>query len=503
MTADEKQINIGNAEKCAGRQHQSLSKKVIYSGGWVFAMRLGGRALGFVRTIILARLLAPEDFGLLGIAMLAILILDTFTQTGFYAALVQQKKDVKPYLDTAWTVSVIRGTVLCLILFLSAPLVADFFNSPGAETVIKILAATTLLTGFRNSGIVFFQKELEYKKQFIYQFSGTIGDFIVSVILAFVLRNVWALVWGGLAAAGIRLVMSYVVHPYRPRFVLEAGKIKEMFTFGRWVTVSGILVFFVTQGDDIFVGRMISAAALGLYQMAFLLSNLPATEITNALSKVTFPAYSKIGNDLARIKKAYLEVLQITSFTAMPLAGGIFILAYEFVEIFLGAKWLPIVPAMQVLVAAGIVRAIMATAGPVFDGIGRPDINTKLQAIRLTIMLLLIFPFVKWWGIFGAAMAVLISTVAAGAGFCQKVISVTQCGIYRFCRMIIFPATNGFMMVLVIALIKTGFTKIELPQFILLACSGSASYLFIAFLLDRYGNYGIIKLVREKAGVLR
>jgi O-antigen/teichoic acid export membrane protein len=128
---------------------------------WVFGLRITSRGLGFVRTIILARLLAPHDFGLLGIAILAISTLETLSQTGFQAALIQKKENIESYLDTAWTVSAIRGIILFLILFLSAPVIAKFFNSPQATLIIRIIAVSTLLSGFRNIGILFFQKELE------------------------------------------------------------------------------------------------------------------------------------------------------------------------------------------------------------------------------------------------------------------------------------------------------------------------------------------------------
>ena len=136
---------------------ESLAKKVIRGGLWVVALRIINRGLGFVRTIILARLLAPEDFGLLGIAMLAVATLETFSQTGFHQALIQKKENVESYLDTAWTISVIRGIILFGILFFTAPTVAKFFSSPLASLVIRVIAISTLLTGFRNIGIVFFQ----------------------------------------------------------------------------------------------------------------------------------------------------------------------------------------------------------------------------------------------------------------------------------------------------------------------------------------------------------
>ncbi|MBW2000976.1 MAG: oligosaccharide flippase family protein, partial [Deltaproteobacteria bacterium] len=155
---------------------EPLSKKVIRGGIWVFALRFTNRGLGFVRTIILARLLAPSDFGLLGIAMLAIAALETFSQTGFQAALIQKKENVESYLDTAWTVSAVRGIMLFFILFFCAPIVAQFFKSPQATLVIKVIAISTLISGFRNIGILFFQKELEFNKQFIYELSATLVD---------------------------------------------------------------------------------------------------------------------------------------------------------------------------------------------------------------------------------------------------------------------------------------------------------------------------------------
>ena len=193
--AVEKPNNSETTNMSDSHETESLSKRVVRGGMWVFALRIIGRSLGFIRTIILARLLAPSDFGLLGIAMLAILTLETFSQTGFQVALVQKKENVESYLDTAWTVSAIRGTLLFLILFFSAPMAAAFFNLPQATLVIKILAVSSLLSGTKNIGIIFFQKELKFKKQFVYDFSAILADLAVSISLAFILRSVWALVW--------------------------------------------------------------------------------------------------------------------------------------------------------------------------------------------------------------------------------------------------------------------------------------------------------------------
>ncbi|MBW2594456.1 MAG: lipopolysaccharide biosynthesis protein [Deltaproteobacteria bacterium] len=476
---------------------ESLSKKVVRGGMWVFGLRIIDRGLGFVRTIILARLLAPEDFGLLGIAMLAIATLETFSQTGFQTALIQKKENVESYLDTAWTVSAIRGVLIFLILFLFAPLVATFFNSPQAMLVIKVIAVSTLLSGFRNIGILFFQKELEFNKQFIYEFSATLVDITIAITLAFMLRSVWALVWGGLAANFVRLFMSYILHPYRPHVRLNKGEFKELFGFGKWVLGSSILVFLVTQGDDIFVGKMLGVTALGFYQMAYLISNMPTTEIAHVASQVTFPAYSKLQNDIQRLKEAYFDALQLTAFVSIPMAGGIFVLAPEFTQIFLGEKWMPMVSAMQVLVLAGLVRSIAATAGTLFVAIGRPQIDTLWEITRLFVLATLIYPFAMKWGLTGVSIVVFLSILVMSIGFGFEVVKITKCRGERFLRVVFFPLINTTFMISLISTLKIGNNMVGIWRFFLFIIIGVLAYFGIAYLLDRFFNYGIRALIKQ------
>jgi O-antigen/teichoic acid export membrane protein len=330
------------------RESNSLSQKVVRGGIWVFALRIVGRIFDLIRIVILARILVPYDFGLMGIALLTVAILETFSQTGFQEALIQKKNNIETYLDAAWTVLILRGLLLFAILSLIAPYAAVFFKVPQARPIIQVIGLSLLLGAFSNIGVIYFQKELEFNKQFVYQLSGTLADFIVAVSAALILRSVWALVFGLLAGAVVRLIVSYLIHPYRPHLSFDLKKTKELFGFGKWVLGSSILIFLITQGDDIFVGKLLGATMLGFYQMAYRISNMPATEITHVISQVTFPAYSKFQDNIPKLREAYLKVLQVTAFLSFPIAGLIFVLAPDFTKIFLGEKWMPMVPAMQV-----------------------------------------------------------------------------------------------------------------------------------------------------------
>lgn len=470
---------------------------MVKSGLWVFALRMLNRALGFIRTIILARLLAPEDFGLLGIALLSISMLETFSKTGFDSALIQKKENVESYLDTAWTVSALRGILLFFILLFSAPLIARFFNTPAAAQVIRVIALFTLLAGLRNIGILFFQKELEFNKQFSYEFSATLVDLTVAITLAFILRNVWALVWGGLAASLVRLVLSYVLHPHRPRMRIDREGFQELFGFGKWVLTSGILVFLVTQGDDILVGKLLGVTALGLYQMAYTLSNLPATEVTHMISKVTFPAYSKFQDDVPRLRQAYLRVLQLTAFVSFPLAGGILIFAPDFIRIFLGNKWIPMVPAVQVLVLAGLVRSIAATTGPIFHATGKPRIDTIWQIVRLLVLSTFIYPLTLRLGIFGTSIAVFLSIFAATIGFLVETIRIIKCDINILVKILILPLFTTSIVVLSVIVYQNYTLTINGLHLLLIAVLSLSYYLLLSYVTERTLNYGIYSLIKQ------
>jgi lipopolysaccharide exporter len=477
--------------------HESFSKRVVKGGFWVFSFRIFQQLFSLARLIILARILAPHDFGLMGIALLAMATLETFTQTGFQQALIQKKEDIKSYLDAVWTALILRGFILFAILYLIAPYTAIFFKTPEAKPIIQVIGFAILLQAFTNIGVIYFQKELEFNKEFKYQFAGTLADFIVAISAVFIFRNIWALVFGLLAGNAARCFMSYLIHPYRPHLNFNLGKSKELFGFGKWILGSNILIFLITQGDNIFVGKLLGATALGFYQMAYRISNMPATEITHVISRVTFPAYSKLQDNIPKLKAAYLKVLQLTAFLSIPIAGLIFVLAPDFTNIFLGEKWMPMVQPMEVLVFAGLVRSIQATTGPIFHAMGKPNIDTRWQIVRLSVIAACIYPFTIWWGILGTSGAVFLSNFVTNIGCSFKVVKITECEIKSFSKMVIFPLMNGIIMVLSIFTLKTVVNTTGIWEFLLFVSTGTLIYLITTYLLDRFLNYGIQTLMKE------
>jgi len=410
----------------------------------VLILRVLQRVLTLIRTIVLARILSPNDFGLFGIALLALSALETFSQTGFHHALIQKKNDISPYLNTAWTVQLARGIFLATLLFISSPFIAGFFNEPDAIDLLKALGLSIILQDARNIGIVFFQKELEFRKQFFFMFSGTLADFCVAIAAALILKNSWALVFGLIAGNLVRMIVSYIVHPYRPSLCFNIGQCKELFGFGRWVLGSNILIFLITHGDDVLLGRILGTTTLGLYQMAYRLSNLPATEITHVISQVSYPAFSKLQDNMQGLKNAYLKIQQNIAYLALPLSSLIIVLAPDFTAIFLGEKWLPIVPAMQILTLWGLIRAL-GNVTELARAVGKPKIGTYVHIVHLVFLAIFIYPLTLRWGMVGTSLAVLFASFIMRVVSVFSVLKIINCTIFEFGERLMKPFFISFI----------------------------------------------------------
>lgn len=480
-------------------QDSILSEKVAQGGIWLFSLRFLSRGLGFVRTIILARLLAPADFGLVGISLLAISTLDSLSQTGLQPALIQKKDSSRACMDTAWTFLVIRGIVLFLILFLSAPAISRFFKMPAVDLLIKVIAISVILSGFRNIGIVHFQKEMKFDKHFKYEICGSLIDLIVSIIFAFLLRNVWALVWGGLAGNVARFVMSYRLSDYRPRLAIDRTELYELFSFGKWILGTGVVYSVLAQVDSFTIGKIIGPTDLGYYQMAVLIAFLPSSEISYVLSQITFPAYSVIQDDSQRLKSAYLDVLRFTSLISIPIGVLLFVVAPEFIALFLGKAWLPVISCIQILVFSGISISITTTTMPVFSAKGKPKLETYLQACNLIILIILVYPLTKRYGINGTAAAILMGHFTLTCLSLYTVAKLLDFQFITLAKALIFPLANAVCMGIMISVLKRMTAdSAGLIQFAYLIGAALVSYGTLTIVLDKISGYGMIRLLKGK-----
>ncbi len=387
---------------------EDLASRVVHGGLWTVVQKFSDRALGFIRTVVLARLLAPHDFGLFGIALVTQATIDTVLEFGVDAALVQREEGASEYLDAAWTIRVAKSAIVALALIVLAPVAANFFHAPPAVSLIRVLALVVLLRGFQNVGVVYFRKELEIRSQFFLGFGSALAATAAAIGLALVLGSVWALMAGLLVGAAAQLALSYTLHPYRPWFDFNVGKVRELWRFGKWLFGSSTLNFAAIQGDDILLGRWLGAASLGLYQIAYRISNGVATEVTHVISGVTFPAYSKLQSRPDALRRAFLDTLSVTMSLVVPLAAAIALFIPDFVHYILGDKWLGIVAPVRVLAVAGLLRAVSACWGPLYMARGRTEKPFWKQLMRAVLTLAPAYPMAMRYGVTGVSACVVL-----------------------------------------------------------------------------------------------
>lgn len=325
----------------------------------VVGMRWTDRAIGLLSTIILARLLVPEDFGLVAMATITIGLTSVFLEFGVHIALIQNADATKEHYDAAFTLRVFQTTFLACILWFAAPFAADYFHDARVIPVLRWLALGTLIGGFENVGIVTFQKEMRFGLEFQWAFIRRILAFFVTIIAAWILRDYWALVIGTLVGKTLGVALTYVAHPMRPR--LSTKKIREIFSVSQWVLVQGIGRYFDQNLHRILVGRRASAATLGAYTLASEISAMPSTELLAPLNRVLFPNFVSVKDQPAELKRLFLLAQGLQTMIVIPAAVGLSMVAPEIVILMLGERWQSAIPFLQWLVFGSALQAIASS----------------------------------------------------------------------------------------------------------------------------------------------
>lgn len=398
---------------------QELGSRAIKAGAWTLLFRVVARMLGFARNIVLARVLAPDDIGLFGIVLVVLSFVERFSETGFHTALVQKKDDVSSYLSTVWVALVLRRVTVGLLVVLTAPQLAMLLGDTRAAPLLQLLGVAIFVHAFTNIGTVYFQRELDAKRQFTESLCATSVDLIVSLTLAILFKSAWALLWGLVASRITSVILSYVLHPFRPRLELHWDKLRELSRFGRWVYGNNVVSFLAYRGDKLLIGKLLGASTLGLYMLAYTIAEVVTVEISRIINNVAFPAYARRQSDPQVVRAAFLRSTELVASLAIPSALLTALLAGPLVELLLGQRWAGVATVVPVLAMAGAVRAVTDNGTAVARAIGYPAHGFHRSLLQ-AVFLLGSLPFlVRPFGIVGAGLAVLIGTLATIPGFAR------------------------------------------------------------------------------------
>jgi len=372
-----------------------VNRSLVKSSVWMVAMRWTLRGVGVVNTFILARLLLPEDFGLVAMATLMIGLIEVFGQTGQILALIRHPNPCREDYDTVWTVSILIGAAITLALWLLSPLAAGFFHDPRAVAIVQILAIRAFVGGFENIGVVVFRKNLNFSKEFSYQVAQRIVSFVATIFIALWLRNYWALVIGILGGRIIAVAISYLMHPYRPRFCLS--KVGEIWSFSSWMLLVHVAQFLQDKADEFVVGNMTNTETMGNYNVAADVATAPTVELVMPTTRALFPIFSRISGDRNALGEAYLGVFAVTAILVCATATGVMLVAEDFVAVVLGPRWMNAVPLVEWLAMSGAFYSIMQGGITLISASGHGRLSATL-AISRTLMTIPALIAAAWLG---------------------------------------------------------------------------------------------------------
>lgn len=337
----------------APQSRGSILERTARGAGWVFAWRIVTRMLGFVSTLVLVRLLSPADFGLVALATVFATTIEVVLMIGVEDQIIRTPNPKPALYHTAFTLNLLRALVIAVIVVLAAGAAARFFEAPRLEPVLVALGVLTALSGLTNIGVVDFRRELTFEKEFQLLLLPRIASIIAAIGCAFVIPGEWALVAGIAVNRVGRIVMSYAMHPYRPRLSLEAWR--DLASVSLWTWALGVTGALRDRADTVVIGRVLGPAEVGIYTAGGDIATLPITEMVDPIARACMPGFAATHREGADLQETFRRIIGLTVLLGLPAGVGVSLVAPDLVFLAFGPAWMAAVP---VVILIGLASAV-------------------------------------------------------------------------------------------------------------------------------------------------
>ncbi|MHC4213271.1 MAG: oligosaccharide flippase family protein [Planctomycetota bacterium] len=425
-------VNITDKVKGNSLKARSTRGAMILGVGTVLE-----RALRLVRNMILARILVPDEFGLMAIVLSAVMAIEAFVEVGVKQSVIHNKRGAEQeYLNVAWWFQTIRGIALFLVAFLAAPLISSFYENPRLLVLLRVAFVSIALNGLMSPRVHVLEKKIEFGKWvFLYQGSGLVGTLVGLGIALFAFRSVWALLIGFLAEGVFRCLLSFVLCPFLPRMHINRENLGEVLKYARRMLGVPILAVIAFRMDILVLGKVVSAEQVGMYWLALQLALQTSTLFSKVVYPILLPAFAEKQDDKGAIRNAAMKITTYTSVFGIPIVTFLVVCATPILSIIYGSRYGVVAVPFALLCIHVLVRIQGSILSQIYFAIGKPNLHRRFVMLRLAILVCLMYPAIKQFGLVGSAAVVLL---ANSVGLCMQVVWMHKSiglrfGRYAFC----------------------------------------------------------------------
>lgn len=388
---------------------KNLTNKTIKGIFWVLSGKVSQVIVKLIVFVILARLLVPEDFGIVGSALIVISFSEIFSKIGMGPALVQRPCLTEKHIRTAFTFSVFLGLLIFFIVFSFSPLISNFFNIEELTKVTRIMSIIFVIDGISIVSEALIERQLKFKLFAKIQIiSYIIGFGIVGIILAVLNYGIWALVMAHISQALVKTILAVTLMPHNKKICFHYKSFKELIYYTGGHTIAHIANNIALQGDKLIIGRYLGAESLGLYERSYQLMVMPASTMGMVLDKTLFPIMSKVQDDIERLSNAYKKIVGLIALVVLPISVYMILMSNEIVLLFLGLNWIDIVPVFKILALGMLFRISYKISSSLSRALGAVYKRATRQIVYAIVVVVGSLIGYKW-GIVGVAFAVLIA----------------------------------------------------------------------------------------------
>ncbi len=474
----------------------------VYSGvRWSALSKYGAQGMQVVVSLVLARLLAPEYFGLLGMATVVTGFVKVFQNLGFNSAIIQRKQVGDALLSTLFWVNLGVCLLVAGVLVAISPAAAWIYSDARVTPIVAVLALNFVFAGFTMIPTAVLTRRMAFNKLAVREIAAAIFGGATALTLAALGFGVWSLVAGSLVGSATQMILINLLSPFRPRLVFDRQGLRECLGFGLNLTGFNVFNYFSRNADHLIIGIFLGPIALGYYALAYKFMLLPRESVTGVLTRVLFPAFSRMQDDDERLANAYLRVCGAIAFITFPMMAGMAVVARPFVEVVLGDKWLPAIPIVSVLALLGMLQSVTATTGNIFLAKGKPSWMFGIAVAGGTVHTCGFLVGV-YWGAIGVAVAYCVTSLVMQIPHFLLVFklvpSLTWCRLLNALKP--YAVCSGAMAVVVL-LCRMSSENIGLPRIATLTvciCVGATFYASVILHSQPPALRSVAKLISHK-----